>query len=175
VSADVSAHQLHLTEMDLGHFDSACHVSPPLRTLRDRDGLRKGLTDGVIAAVCSDHQPHEPDAKLLPFTETEPGISALESLLPLTLRLVDEGVLPLAEALARLTSQPARILGIEAGSLAIGKPADICIYDPDRYWTLSAATLISHGHNTPFLGWEFKGRVTHTFLGGRMVYELGDR
>lgn len=174
VSADISAHQLHLTEMDLGHFDSACHVSPPLRTLRDRDGLRKGLADGVIAVVCSDHQPHEPDAKLVPFTETEPGISALESLLPLTLRLVDEGVLPLMEALARLTSQPARILGIEAGSLAIGKPADICIYDPDRYWALSAATLTSYGHNTPFLGWEFKGRVTHTFLGGRVVYELGD-
>lgn len=174
VSADISAHQLHLTEMDLGHFDSACHVSPPLRTLRDRDGLRKGLADGVIAVVCSDHQPHEPDAKLVPFTETEPGISALESLLPLTLRLVDEGVFPLMEALARLTSQPARILGIEAGSLAIGKPADICIYDPDRYWALSAATLTSYGHNTPFLGWEFKGRVTHTFLGGRVVYELGD-
>ncbi len=173
VSADVSAHQLHLTEMDLGHFDSACHVLPPLRTLRDRDGLRKGLADGIIAAICSDHQPHEPDAKLVPFTETEAGISALESLLPLSLRLVDEGVLSLTEALARLTSRPARILGIEAGNLAPGKPADICIYDPDRYWTLSAETLTSRGHNTPFIGWEFKGRVTHTLLGGSLVYELG--
>ncbi len=175
VSADVSAHQLHLTEMDLGHFDSACHVAPPLRTLRDRDGLRKGLADGVIAAVCSDHQPHEPDAKLLPFTETEPGISALESLLPLTLRLVDEGVLPLTEALARLTSRPARILGIEAGSLAIGQPADICIFDPERYWTLSADSLVSHGHNTPFLGWEFKGRVTYTLLDGKLVHVTDSR
>lgn len=172
VSADVSAHQLHLTEMDLGHFDSACHVSPPLRTLRDRDGLRKGVADAVITAICSDHQPHEPDAKLMPYTQTEPGISALETLLPLTLRLVDEGVLPLMEALARLTSQPARILGLDAGSLATGKPADICIYDPDRYWTLSTANLVSRGHNTPFLGWELKGRVTHTLLGGRLVYEL---
>lgn len=172
VTADVSAHQLYLTEMDIGLFNSQCHVLPPLRTLRDRDGLRHGLTDGTLGAICSDHQPHEPDAKLAPFTETEPGISALETLLPLSLRLADENVLSLAEAVAHITCRPAQILRIEAGTLEIGKAADICIFDPERYWTLSTDTLVSRGHNTPFLNWEFKGKVTHTLLAGNLVHEL---
>lgn len=173
VTADASAHHLYLTEMDIGHFNSQCHVLPPLRTLRDRDGLRQGLGDGTLAAICSDHQPHESDAKLAPFTETEPGISALETLLPLTLRLADENVLSLSEALAHLTCNPARILGLDAGTLGPGQAADICIFDPECYWTLGADTLVSRGHNTPFLGWEFKGRVTHTLLAGKVVYEFG--
>lgn len=172
VTADVSAHHLHLTDMDVGHFNSQCHVIPPLRTRRDLDGLRAGLANGVLAAVCSDHQPHEPDAKLGPFMATAPGISALETLLPLCLRLVDEGVMTLIEALACLTSLPARILGIEAGTLDIGRVADICIFDPEPYWTLEPNKLVSKGRNTPFAGWEFKGRVTHTLLGGKLVYEM---
>ncbi|HLA74837.1 MAG TPA: dihydroorotase [Gammaproteobacteria bacterium] len=172
VSADVSAHHLHLTEMDVSDFNSDCHVIPPLRTMRDRDGLRKGLAAGVISAVCSDHQPHDADAKLSPFMTTAPGISALETLLPLTLHLVNEGVLSLSEALARLTHLPAQILGIDAGSLAVGKIADICIFDPDHYWTFDKTHMQSRGKNSPFTGWEFKGRVTHTLLGGRLVYAL---
>ncbi len=172
VTADVSAHHLHLTEMDLGHFNSQCHVRPPLRARRDLEGLRHGLTQNIIGAICSDHQPHEADAKLGPFSETEPGISALETLLPLSLRLAEEGVLSLSDALARLTIGPARILGIEAGALGVGARADVCIFDPEQMWTLSAQTLHSRGHNTPFLGWEFKGRVTHTLLAGEVVYEL---
>lgn len=172
VSADVAAHQLFLTEMDISDFNSDCHVIPPLRTLRDRDALRLGVSDGTITAVCSDHQPHEPDAKLSPFQSTAPGISALETLLPLSLRLVDDGVLTLSAAIARFTCQPAGILGLPAGSLGIGATADICIFDPDKYWTLDKETLVSRGHNTPFSGWEFKGRVTHTVLGGKIVYEI---
>ncbi|MDA1107570.1 MAG: dihydroorotase [Proteobacteria bacterium] len=172
VTADASAHHLYLTEMDIGHFNSQCHVLPPLRTLRDRDGLRQGLGDGTLAAICSDHQPHESDAKLVPFTQTEPGISALETLLPLTLRLTDEKVLTLSDALAHVTCKPAHILGLDAGTLAVGKTADICIFDPERYWTLSTDTLVSRGHNTPFLNWELKGKVTHTLLDGEVVYEL---
>lgn len=171
VSADVSAHQLYLTEMDIGDFNSLCHVRPPLRSQRDRDGLRQGLADGVISAVCSDHQPHDRDAKLAPFAVTEPGISALETLLPLTLRLVDEGLTSLSEAISRLTLEPARILGIEAGRLAPGAVADICIFDPEQYWSVSEETLLSAGKNTPFLGWEMKGKVTRTLLGGRTVYQ----
>ncbi|RJQ47231.1 MAG: dihydroorotase [Gammaproteobacteria bacterium] len=172
VTADVSAHQLHLTDMDLGHFNSLCHVRPPLRTRRDLEGLRHAVAQNTVSAICSDHQPHEADAKLGPFSETEPGVSALETLLPLTLRLAQEGTLTLADALARLTTGPARILGIEGGTLGVGAVADICVFDPEQYWTLDAKTLRSRGCNTPFLGWEFKGRVTHTLLDGKLVYEF---
>ena len=172
VSADVSAHQLYLTEMDVGDFNSLCHVRPPLRSQRDRDGLRQALADGVINAVCSDHQPHDRDAKLAPFAATEPGISALETLLPLTLRLVAEGVMSLNDAISRLTSEPARILGIEAGRLNPGSIADICIFDAEQHWSVSEDKLVSSGKNTPFLGWEMVGRVSHTLLEGRQVYPL---
>lgn len=172
ISADVSAHHLYLTEMDVGDFNSQCHIEPPLRTQRDRDGLRACLARGIVTAICSDHQPHEPDAKLAPFSATAPGISALETLLPLTLRLADEDLLSLSDAIACLTHQPAKILGINAGTLSIGAPADLCIFDPNHYWTVSEKTLLSRGRNTPFMGWEFKGRVTYTVLGGKVVYEL---
>ena len=170
VSADVTAHHLHLTEADLLGFNNHCHVLPPLRTARDREALRGALKDGLLCAVCSDHQPHEPDAKQAPFCNTEPGISALETLLPLTLRLVEQDLLILPEAIARLTWMPAHALGIEAGSLGVGKPADICIFDPLGRWHLTEEALVSRGHNTPFLGWELTGSVTHTLVGGRVVY-----
>ncbi len=171
VSCDVSAHHLHLTEIDLLGFNSQCHVRPPLRTQRDMEGLRRGIADGVITAICSDHQPHEADAKLAPFSATEAGISALETLLPLALRMVDDGVLTMPQLIRNLTHQPANILGIEAGTLSIGARADICIFDPERYWTLDEQSMLSGGHNTPFLNWEMKGEVTHTLLGGKTVYE----
>jgi dihydroorotase len=171
VTADVAAHQLWLTEEHIGEFDSQCHVLPPLRTEHDRRGLREGLAGSVIGAVCSDHQPHEADAKLAPFGATEPGISGLETLLPLTLRLAREQVLTLPEAIARLTSQPAEILRIDGGTLAAGAPADVCIFDPDAAWTLEPGSLVSRGSNTPFAGWNLHGRVTHTLLGGQVVFE----
>jgi dihydroorotase len=171
VTADVAVHQLHLTENDLLGFDARCHVCPPLRTVRDRDGLRVGLARGVVGAVASDHQPHETDAKLDPFAATEVGISGLETLLPLALRLAEERVVGLSEAIAALTCNPARILGLERGDLAPGRPADICVFAPDRHWTVTEETLVSRGHNTPFVGWELRGRVTCTLLGGRVVFE----
>jgi dihydroorotase len=171
VSADVTAHHLHLTEHDINDFDSMCHVRPPLRGKRDREALRRALKSGVIGAVCSDHQPHEPDAKLAPFAQSEPGISALETLLPLTLRLVDEGVLELADAIALLTGKPAGILGIEAGQLGVGATADVCVFDLKAAWTLTEDQIRSRGHNTPFHGWELRGRVTHTLVGGKIVFE----
>ncbi len=170
VSADVSAHQLYLTDLDVDDFNSHCHVRPPLRSQRDRDGLRQALADGVISAICSDHQPHDRDAKLAPFAATEPGISALETLLPLTLRLVEEGVLNLHDAISHITWTPAQILGIEAGRVQVGDAADICIVDPEQRWEVSENTIISNGKNTPFLGWEMKGKVSHTFLEGKQVY-----
>ncbi len=171
VSASVAAHQLHLTDMDLGEYNVMAHVRPPLRSQRDRDGLREGLREGVIDAICSDHQPQDADAKLGPFSATEPGISALETLLPLTLRLVRDGVLSLSQAIARLTVEPARILGLEYGDLAVGRPADVCVFDPEALWTLRAEELVSRGKNTPFVDWDLEGRVSYTLLGGRIVYQ----
>jgi dihydroorotase len=171
VTADVTAHHLHLTEHDIGFFNSQCHVIPPLRSQRDRDGLRQALKDGVVSAVCSDHQPHEPDAKLAPFSVSEPGISGLETLLPLTLRLVDEGLIDMTRAIAAMTSEPADIIGVDTGSLAAGATADICVFDPDLRWTLNEADMVSRGNNSPFIGWELKGRTTHTVAGGEVVFE----
>jgi len=171
VTASVSAHHLHLTELDVLDFDSRCHVLPPLRNQRDREGLRHGLSDGTITAICSDHQPHETDAKLAPFSETAAGISAVETLLPLALKAGHETGLTRAEIIALLTTGPASILGIEAGTLSPEATADICIFDPEQYWTLDADTMVSRGHNTPFLNWEIKGQVRYTFHKGRCVYE----
>ncbi|VAX06502.1 Dihydroorotase [hydrothermal vent metagenome] len=170
VSADVAAHQLFLTEDDLEGFNSNCHVRPPLRTNSDREALRKGVADGIISAICSGHQPHEPDAKEAPFPSTAPGISGLETLLPLTLRLVAEGVLDLPQALARITCGPADILGLPLGRLDVGTSADICIFNPEQHWQLTTDKMLSRGHNTPFLGQEFRGEVTHTLFEGRLVY-----
>ena len=174
VSADVPAYQLHLTEMDIEGFDSNCHVIPPLRSLSDRDALRNAVANGVIGAICSDHQPHEADAKEAPFPSTAPGISGLETLLPLTLKLVEEGRLGLSDAIARLTCGPADILGLPFGRLNVGARADICIFDPARHWTLREQDIVSAGCNTPFIGWQFHGRVTHTLLKGRLVYREQD-
>lgn len=170
VSADVTAHQLHLTENDIGYFDTQCHVRPPLRSRRDREALRRAVKQGVISAICSDHQPHEPDAKLAPFSDAEPGISGLETLLPLTLRLADEKVLSLPQAIALVTCGPANILGLDSGHLGVDATADICIFDPKVTWSLTARKMLSRGRNTPFLDVEFRGRVTHTIIGGRLVY-----
>ena len=173
VSADVAIHQLHLTDQDTLDFDAQCHVTPPLRTLQDRDALRQAVREGTIAAICSDHQPHEPDAKEAPFPATLPGISGLETLLPLTLRLVQDDVLDLPTAIERLTWGPARILSLPYGRLDPGRTADVCVIDPDSVWTLETARMASSGKNTPFAGWEFIGRVTHTVYEGRLVFRLG--
>ncbi|MEJ2687133.1 MAG: dihydroorotase [Gammaproteobacteria bacterium] len=170
VSADTAIPYLHLTEMDVADFNSLCHVAPPLRTQRDRDGLRAGIAQGALAAICSDHQPHEPDAKLAPFPSTEPGISGLDTLLPLALRLARDGVMTMPEVIARLTCGPAGILGLPYGTLSAGATADVCVFDPQAGWRLTPADLHSRGHNTPFVGWELEGRVTHTLLAGRVVY-----
>ena len=170
VTADVSAHQLFLNEMDISSFNSMCHVLPPLRSRRDMEALRQALQEGVIDAICSDHQPHEPDAKHAPYASTEPGISALETLLPLSLRLVQEQLVPTYTVHSLLSNQPAAILGIDAGVIAVGKPADICIYDPQLEWQLGSDAMRSRGKNTPFEGWSFQGKVRYTLVGGEPVY-----
>lgn len=171
VTCDVAVHHLHLCDVDIGWFDAQCRFVPPLRSTRDRAALRAGLVDGTIDLVCSDHTPVDDDAKQLPFAEAEPGATGLELLLPLTLKWATADKVPLPAALACITAHPAAILGIDAGHLAIGSAADVCIFDPDASWTIDPAMLKSQGKNTPFLGLEVAGRVRATLVGGQVVYE----
>jgi len=172
VTAAVSSHHLHLSEQDIGEFDTRCHVMPPLRSLTDRDALRQGVISGVIDAVCSDHQPHGMDAKLAPFSESEPGICGLETLLSLALKLVAETTLSLTDAIARVTTHPAQILGIEVGRLLPGAPADICVLDPAASWQVDSAGFISGGSNTPFDGGTLPGIVRAVLVAGKPVSAL---
>jgi dihydroorotase len=170
-TCDVAVHHLHLCEHDIGYFDPHARLDPPLRAQSDRDALRRGLADGSINAVCSDHTPVDDDAKQVPFDEAEPGATGLELLLPLTLKWAKEMKLPLLKALARVTSDPARILGIDAGSLGVGAAADICVFDPQAAYGISRETLKSQGKNTPFLGLELQGRVRGTLIDGHLAYD----
>ncbi len=174
VSADVAIPNLYLTELDTIDFGADYHFIPPLRTQEDRDGLLEGLHSGVLSALCSDHQPHEADAKLAPFPATEPGASGLDSLLSLTLKLVEENHLLLPDAIARVTSGPAGILNIPYGELSIGRAADICILDPRAAWRLDETSMHSQGKNTPFRGWELPGRVRYTLRDGHIIFSSDD-
>jgi len=171
VSADVAICNLHLTEMDIADYDSDCHLQPPLRNERDRKGLIDGINNGVIAAVCSDHQPHDADAKAAPFSQTEAGASTIEHLLPLMLHLVNRKEISLIQAIAVLSSQPANILGVDKGTLAVGSNADICILDLNSSNSVNKDSLLSTGKNTPFKGWELPGQITHTIYNGNLVYQ----
>ncbi|MEO7725819.1 MAG: dihydroorotase [Burkholderiales bacterium] len=171
VSCDISIHHAHLSEMDIGYFDANCNLTPPLRSQRDRDALRVALADGTVDALCSDHTPVDVDAKQLPFGEAETGATAVELLLPLTLKWIDEARLPLVQGLARITADPARLLGIDAGKLMQGASADLCVFDPARYWKVEPAALKSQGKNTPYTGVEIKGKVRYTLVEGMVVYE----
>ena len=171
VTADVGVCHLHLTETDIDGYNTQCHLIPPLRRLADKQALTQALADGRIEAVCSDHQPHDLDAKAAPFSLSEPGASTLETLLPLVLDLVHKKTLTPSRAVACLTAEPARILGLDAGTLSKDAPADVILIDPDAAWTVDRNQFLSAGRNTPFHGWEMCGRVTHTLLGGRLVHQ----
>lgn len=170
VTADVAIHHLHLSDADLGFFDARARLDPPLRAAADRDALRAGLADGTLSAVCSDHAPVDEDGKLLPFGEAVAGATGLELLLPLTLRWAADSGLPLASALARITSDAAAVLGLDAGHLGIGSDADVCVFNAAANWTVSAASLKSSGKSTPFLGQTLTGQVRATLVAGRTVY-----
>jgi len=171
VTCDVAVHHVHLCDVDIGWFNAHCHLVPPLRGTRDRAALRTGLSDGTVDLICSDHTPVDDDAKQLPFAEAEPGATALELLLPLTLKWAREEKLPLTTALARITSDPARVLGLDAGHLAAGADADVCVFDPELHWRVEPDALRSQGKNTPFLGFELPGKVRFTLVGGQLVHE----
>ncbi len=171
VSCDISAHHAHLTDIDIGYFDAHYHVIPPFRSQRDRDALRRGLADGSIDALCSDHAPVDEDAKQIPFAESEPGTTGLELLLPLALKWGEEMKLPLSAVLATVTSRPAAILGIDAGHLGVGAAADVCVFDAKVMARLTPGHLKSQGKNTPYIGYELPGRVRYTLVAGQVVYK----
>lgn len=171
VTCDVTINHLHLSDMDIGFFDSNCHLMPPLRGFSDRNALRQGLLDGTIDAVCSDHAPVDEDAKLLPFGQAEIGATGVELLLSLTLKWGTEMRLPLSKTLRKITCDSAPILGIDAGHLSVGSAADLCVFDPEEYWRVSSNSIFSQGKNTPFLGMELPGKTKYTLVNGQVVFE----
>ncbi len=170
VTADVTLHHLHLTEHDINNYDPLCHVQPPLRSLRDRDSLRQAVKEGSVSAITASHKPLDTDDKLGPFANTQPGISGLETLLPLTLKLVDDKHLSLNQAIANLTTNPAKILGINAGHLSLNTAADLCIFAGDLAATCQPQHFISAGKNTPFWGWVLNHEIIYTLINGNTVY-----
>ncbi|MFS2004858.1 dihydroorotase [Duganella sp. CT11-25] len=179
VTCDVGAHHIHLTDADIGFFDSNARVTPPFRSQRDRDAIRFGLLDGTVDALCSDHTPVDDDEKLLPFGEASPGATGLELLLSLSLKWADDyaasqdtgKVRPLARAVARITSDAARVAGLDAGTLSVGAVADVCLFDPEAHWTVEASALASQGKHTPFLGYNLAGQVQTTIVAGHVAYQ----
>lgn len=173
VTCDVGAHHIHLTDNDIGFFDANARMTPPLRSQRDRDAIQAALLDGTIDAICSDHTPLDDEEKLLPFAEASPGATGLELLLSLSIKWAEQAAssgATLSTAIARITCDAARIAGINAGSLSVGRAADICVFDPATRWKVEAAALRSQGKHTPFLGYELPGQVRHTIVSGRIGF-----
>jgi len=182
ITCDVSINSLHLTDADIGYFDSRARLNPPLRQQRDRDALREGLADGTIDALVSDHTPVSEDAKTMPFAEAEPGATGMELLLGLALKWGQESGLALPRVLGVLTSEPARVLGrslgtlqASVGQLVDGGIADVCVFDPQAHWTVSPAALRSQSKHTPFSGYELPGRVRCTIAAGQVAFEDWER
>jgi dihydroorotase len=174
ITCDVGAHHVHLTENDIGFFDSNARLTPPLRGQRDRDAIRNALLDGTIDAICSDHTPVDDDEKLLPFGEASPGATGLELLLSLALKWAEESVdkkQQLSRAVAKITADAARVAGLQSGQLAVGSIADICVFDPAAHWTVHACALASQGKHTPFLGYELSGQVKTTIVAGHVAFQ----
>ena len=173
VTCDVTINHLHLIDADIAYFDAQYRLDPPLRTQRDRDAIRAALLDGTIDAICSDHRPVDDAEKLLPFGEASPGATGLELLLSLTVKWAHDARVSLALALAKLTCDPAdAVLGLASGRIEVGAPADLCIFEPEAYWTVDAASLRSGGRNTPFLGYEVPALVRATLVAGQFAFEL---
>lgn len=172
LSCDVGAHHIHMTDADIGFFDSNARMTPPLRSQRDRDAIRDALADGTIDVICSDHTPVDDDEKLLPFGEATPGATGLELLLSLALKWSDDSRTPsLSKAIGKITADAARVAGLDAGQLSVGSIADVCLFDPHQRWTVDAKALASQGKHTPFLGYELRGQVKVTIVAGKLAYE----
>jgi dihydroorotase len=180
VTCDVSVHNLHLTDTDIGYYDTRLRLQPPVRQQRDRDALRAALADGTIDALVSDHNPVDADAKTLPFAEAEPGATAVELLLGLACKWADQDRVPLDRALAVLTRGPAAVLGHSLGTLQAsvgrvveGGVADLCVVDPRGHWRVGATRSRSQGRHTPFEGHELPVAVRLTLVNGQVAFDAG--
>jgi dihydroorotase len=172
VTAEASPHHISLTDDEIGkEFNTNLRVNPPIRTQRDVEAVIEGLIDGTIDCIASDHAPHAEEEKDVEFDQAPPGMIGLETTLGLVkTRLVDKGFLSWADAIAKMTYNPARILELPGGTLEIGKAADITVIDPEKKWTVKKENFRSKSKNSPFIGWKLSGKVEHTILGGRIVY-----
>ncbi len=170
LTADVGIHHLLLTDRDIGYFDPQYRFAPPLRAPSDRDALSRAVIDGTLDAITWTTHRWMTTKKNVPFGEATPGATGLELLLPLTLKWAEQVRWSAADALARITAAPARLIGLSCGTLAPGSPADLCIYDPAAYWAVTRETLRSQGKNSPWLRREMQTRVVTTLAGGRIVY-----
>ncbi|ODT44371.1 MAG: dihydroorotase [Nitrospira sp. SCN 59-13] len=172
VTAEACPHHFTLTEETTRGYNTHAKMNPPLRTSQDVQAIKDGLRDGTIDVIATDHAPHASQEKQQEFTEAPFGIVGLETALPLTLALVEEGVLTLESAVDKLATAPAKAFSLNAGTLAVGAPADVAIVDPNREWEVDPSRFRSKSRNTPFAGWKVKGRVTTTIVSGRVVFEL---
>ncbi|HEY8368880.1 MAG TPA: dihydroorotase [Thermodesulfobacteriota bacterium] len=171
VTAETAPHYFTLTDEAVRGYNVNAKMNPPLRSAADREAVIEGLADGTIDVIASDHAPHHEDDKRVEFARAANGILGLETELALTLALVRAGRLTLRQALAALTVRPAELLGLPAGRLAEGAPADLALVDLDAEWVVDPAALRSRSRNTPFGGWRLTGRVEATLVEGRVVYE----
>ncbi|MDO8652879.1 MAG: dihydroorotase [Undibacterium sp.] len=173
ISCDVGVHHVHLTDADIGYFDSNARMTPPLRSQRDRDAIQAALLDGTIDAICSDHTPVDDDEKMLPFAEASPGATGLELLLSLSLKWAEDsrGTVTLPQALARITSEPARVAKLPCGQLGVGQVADLCLFDPLARWKVEASAIVSQGKHTLFMGYELPGVVKVTIVAGHVAFD----
>ncbi|MBM4137992.1 MAG: dihydroorotase [Nitrospira sp.] len=173
VTAEACPHHFTLTEEVVRGYNTHAKMNPPLRTWEDVQAIKDGLRDGTIEVIATDHAPHATQEKQQDFTEAPFGIVGLETAFSLTLRLVEEGVLSLEQAVAKLTSAPAAAFGLKKGTLAVGADADVAIVNQHAQWEVDPSKFRSKSRNTPFAGWKIKGQVKITIVGGRVVFEAG--
>jgi dihydroorotase len=170
VTAEATPHHFTLTDEALGEYDTNAKVNPPLRTMEDLKAVREGLKDGTLDAIASDHAPHSTLEKEVEFDYAASGMIGLETSLSLSLRLVEEGVLALDQLVAKMSTNPAKILKIPKGTLKVGADADVTVIDPAEEWTVDAGALKSRSRNTPFNAWRLRGKVIFTIVGGDIKY-----
>jgi dihydroorotase len=170
VTAEACPHHFTLSEEAVRGYNTMAKMNPPLRTWLDVQAIKDGLRDGTIDVIATDHAPHALQEKQQEFAAAPNGVVGLETALPLTLGLVEEGVVSLEDAIAKLTTAPANAFGLKGGTLLPGRDADIVVIDPGLTWEIDPARFRSKSRNTPFAGWKVKGRVTMTLVGGRVVY-----
>ena len=173
VSAEAAPHHFALTEEEVLGFNTDAKMNPPLRTEEDRQAVIEGLRDGTIEIIATDHAPHHEDDKRCGLSCAAFGIVGLETMLPVSLALVRDGVLELPDLIAKMTCNPARLLNLDAGTLSEGASADVCIFEPEATWRLDRDKLFSKSKNTPWHGREMTGKVMQTIKAGRVVFENG--